>query len=144
MIQVLHRVRDGGGEGIFGDEDKNELQTPVHTDAFNSAPTNLVVAPGDEAKFESSTPSITSSSSSSIPSANNTPSQSEPRCSSRIPVPMRASLENTAYEKREELAQAAGEDWAVNHPTANAASAEVDDTYKPKTYNEAMSLDAKR
>ncbi len=153
--------REGGDEGIFGGGDENELQTPVHTDAFNSVPPK-VVAPGDEVKFKSSTSSITSSSSSSGPSANDTPSQPpsqpEPRRSSRTPVPTRAAIENAAYERREDLARAAGEDWATETPAANAAwnaSADLDDfvallghtdddTYEPKTYKEAMSLDADR
>ncbi len=154
------RRRGRDGEGVFGEGVSDTSQMPVHTDAFNSAPSHSVVAPGGEVKLDSSQTSITSSlASSSIHStpANN-PIPSQPRCLPRVPIPTRTALDNAAYKQREELARASGEEWAHNNPTAHAAwniSAELDDfialmaatkddTYEPKTYTEAICLDADR
>ncbi len=157
--EMRRRGRDG--EEVFGEGVSDASQTLVHPDAFNSAPPNSVVAPGGEVKLDSSeTSTITSplaSSSAPLTPANN-PIHSQPRRSSCVPIPTCTAQDNTAYQQREELARASGEDWAHDTPTAHAAwnlSAELDDfialmaatkdnTYKPKTYTEAMRLDADR
>ncbi len=157
--EIRRRGRDG--EEVFGEGESDASQMPVHPDAFNSAPPTLVVASGGEVKLDSSeTSTITlplASSSAPLTPADN-PIHSQPRHSSCVPIPTRAAQDNTTYQQREELARASGEDWAHDTPTAHAAwnlSAKLDDfialmaatkdnMYEPKTYTEAMRLDANR